>query len=330
MKHSIKVQGFSYSLRPVELSDAQFIIDTRREDSTRNRFIHETSPNVQEQEEWILRYFEREGDYYFVIENMLLSKPEGLVGIYDIKDGRGEWGRWVLQKGSLAAIESIDLMCRAAFDRLGMSEIYSRTVEDNTQVVSFHNSAKEKFRGVLHNSCQINGAYYNQVEHYIPADYYRAELAFDLQKKAQLVFTRNMRLFLGNFTFHHIGYACADFEKETAAFRMLGFRQKDADFIDETQGIHGRFLAADGQPEIELLKNLDGSKTLDHWLDRGTSMYHLAYTTKKFDEALEHFRRMRCVISRQPEHSAYFGKRICFLMLPNMLMIELIEEREVL
>ncbi len=325
MKHSFKKAGFAYALRPVELTDAQFIIDTRLEDAERNRFIHKISTDVSAQEQWIRDYFSRAGDYYFVVENVLTGRPEGLIAVYDIQENKGEWGRWVIQQGSLAAIESLDLLCQVAFDELELDEIYSRTVEDNTPVVSFHNSAKEKYRGIIPAAFQIEGVTYNAVEHYIPRDYYHGQLMFDFQQKAQLIFNRQLKMLLGDFKFHHIGYACSDFDKEMQAFKLLGYRQKDADFTDETQGIVGRFLVAGNQPEVELLKNSEGSHTLDYWLNNKIKVYHFAYTVKDFDKALKNLTARRCKVVKEAAVSTYFGKRICFLVMPNLWMIELIE-----
>lgn len=326
MKHSLRISGLAYSLRPVELKDAQFIIDTRLEDAQRNKFIHAISSDISLQVSWIEKYFARENDYYFVVENNLTGKPEGLIGVYDIENGKGEWGRWVLQKGSMAAIESLDLLCQIAFEKLNMSEIYSHTIENNIPVVSFHNSAKEKFRTILKDFFELNGKKYNAVEHYIDADYYYSTLMYEFQKKAQMIFKRNMKQALGDFEFHHIGYACANFEREISAFKMLGYRQKDSDFTDKTQGICGRFLIADNQPTLELLKNSEDSHTLDYWLNNKVKMYHIAYTVKDFDKAIQYFLSHNAKIIKQPELSTYFGKKICFFVLPNLLMIELIED----
>lgn len=325
MKHNIKLSGFSYQLRPIEKSDAQFIIETRLEDANRNKYIHAIDADVTKQEKWIEDYFTREDDYYFVIENILTRIPEGLIGLYDIKGGKAEWGRWVIKKGSLAAVESVDLICQVAFDKLGLKEIYSRTIENNQAVVSFHNSAKEHFRGILENFFELNGKIYNAVEHYIDVFYYKSVLMFDFSQKAQMVFYRNLKQLIGDFKFHHLGLACSNFDAETSNLKILGYRQKDADFVDNIQGIRGRFLTAENQPEIELLCNLEGSNTLDFWLKNKVKIYHMAYEVDNFDYALEMLKRRRCIIAKQPERSAHFGKRICFLVLPNMLMIELIE-----
>lgn len=326
MKHSIKIMGFSYLLRPVEKQDAKFIIDIRLEDEKRNCFIHKISKDISLQEKWIENYFDRKDDYYFVIENIFTGMPEGLIGLYDIKDDKAEWGRWVIKKGSMSATESVDLMCQVAFKNLKLKEIYSRTIQDNISVVSFHDSIKEKRRGTLKDFFELEGIKYNAVEHYIDAEYYFSNLQFSLQKQTQMLFNRNLKILMGDFKFHHIGLACTDFEKETNVFKILGYRQKDADFVDNIQGICGRFLIADNKPEIELLKNTENSHTLDYWLNNKIKIYHFAYLVKDFDKAFKTLIDRKCKLIKPAKISEYFKKKICFFVLPNMFVIELIEE----
>ena len=87
--------------------------------------------------------------------------------------------------------------------------------------------------------------------------------------------------------FHHIGIACKNFERETKAYKLLGYEQESPDFKDEIQGIYGRFLFAAHQPRLELLTNTEDSHTLDLWLKNRTKMYHTGYTVKNFDKAIQ-------------------------------------------
>jgi hypothetical protein len=130
-----------------------------------------------------------------------------------------------------------------------------------------------------------------------------------------------------NLIFHHIAIASSNIEREYDALSALGYHKEGDSFIDEAQGIKGQFIVADCQPRIELLENLEGSHTLDVWLNNNTKMYHLAYYTPPlhFDKFVDEFVRNRAKIVTPVKLSAYFGKRICFLMLPNMSIIELIE-----
>ena len=326
MKHKITIDGFGYRLRPVKLSDAQFIIDVRLEDAERNRFIHTISRDVEEQEKWITAYLEREGDYYFIVENRLSGRAEGLISVYDINDGKAEWGRWVLKKDSFAAVESVDLIYRVAFEKIGLDELYCRTVQDNVEVVSFHNSIGERTRQVINNAFEINGKMYNAVEQYADREIFYGEIHPMLEKKSIMIFKRNMRLAVGEIEFHHIGVASKDIEKDLSVFSLLGYTKSSEIFEDTTQGIRGVFLEAKGQPCLELLSNLEGRDTLTPMLESGNKMYHFAYMVADIEKALDTFIKTKAKIVSPLKQSTHFGKRICFLLLPNMYIIELVEK----
>lgn len=128
-----------------------------------------------------------------------------------------------------------------------------------------------------------------------------------------------------NLTFHHIAIASSDIEKEYDALRILGYSKEGNSFIDEAQGIRGQFIIAEGQPRLELLENLDGYHTLDVWLNNNTKMYHIAYYAQDFDKSINEFMSNRAKIIAPAKLSVYFKSKICFLMLPDMFIIELIE-----
>jgi len=128
-----------------------------------------------------------------------------------------------------------------------------------------------------------------------------------------------------NFIFHHIAIASPNIEREYNNFKLLGYCKEGDSFIDEAQGIKGQFIIAEGQPRIELLENLEGSKTLDVWLNGNTKMYHLAYYVQDFDKSVDEFIHDRAKVIAPAKMSVYFGGRICFLMLTNRVIVELIE-----
>ena len=326
MKHRITVEGFGYRLRPVRLNDAQFIIDVRLEDTARNKFIHAISRDVKAQEDWLNDYFNREGDYYFVIENRVTGEPEGLIAFYNEKDGKAEWGRWVVKEGSLAATESVDLLYKAAFESVGLKELYCRTIKDNTEVVSFHESIGEKTRCILEKAVNLNGIVYDEVEQYADHDIFYKEIHPALEKRSIMIFKRNFRIAIGDFEFHHIGVASKDLNKDFSTFAFLGYSKSSEYFEDPLQGIKGFFIEAKDQPRLELLANLEGSDTVTSMLNSGNKMYHFAYLVSDIEKALQVFINARAIVISPLKQSTFFGKRICFLMLPNLYMIELIEK----
>lgn len=325
MKHRYSLEGYGYRLRPVKLSDAAFVIQIRREDLERNRYIHPVSEDIAEQEAWLKRYFEKGGDYYFIVENRVTGMPEGTIAFYDAENGRAEWGRWVIQKGSLAAAESVYLLYRIAFEQAGLKELYCRTLAVNTPVVSFHTSIGEKFRGIIKNSAVICDESFDAVEQYADQELFYREIAPLLEKQSQMIVHRNLKRELGEFSFHHIGVATREIEKELPLYTLMGYKKESDIFEDQAQGIRGLFLIAKDQPRLELLENLAGSHTLDEPLKQGQKFYHTAYYVQYIEKAIEVFSHNRAKIISPLKQSAYFGKRICFFMLPNMSLIELIE-----
>lgn len=325
MKHNLVADGYSYRIRPITYEDAQFIIDVRLEDKERNCFIHEISSDVNIQYQWLDKYFERDDDYYFVIENKLLGEREGLIAIYDVKENKAEWGRWVIKKGSLSAIESVDLIFKVAFEKLGLEELYCRTIEDNITVVSFHETVGLKKRGILNEFFELHGKRANAVEHYINRELYFSQIQSELEDKSCLIFRRNIKQLLGKFDFHHIGVATSNIEKEFMSYKFLGYKKEGTTFEDPNQGIKGLFIVANNQPRLELLADINGSNTVSPFLSKGTKMYHFAYIVSNIETAVEILVKCRAKVISPLKKSTYFGKRICFLLLPNMFMIELVE-----
>jgi len=326
MKHNYSADGFLYRLRPVKLSDARFIIDTRLEDVERNKFIHKISADEDSQRQWISDYLQRQGDYYFVIENKLTKESEGLIGFYNEKDGSAEWGRWVIKKNSLAAVESVDLMYQIAFEQIGLNELYCRTLELNESVVSFHNSIGEKVRGISENQFEIDGRNYNAIEHYADKSIFYNEIKPLLDKQSLMLFKRAIKKLIGDLEFHHIGVATNDIEKELRTFYLLGYTKEGEIFEDDKQGIKGLFIVAKNQPRLELLANLDGSKTVSEFLDRNNKLYHFGYITQNIQAAYDILVNCKAHVLSPMKMSEYFGKRICFLLMPNRFIVELIEK----
>jgi methylmalonyl-CoA/ethylmalonyl-CoA epimerase len=130
---------------------------------------------------------------------------------------------------------------------------------------------------------------------------------------------------LTGFRFHHIGLACRDVEKEARALRLLGYELEGQHFMDPLQKIHGCFLVGLG-PRMELLAPVDESSPIVSWLNKDAKMYHQAYEVASIDAALKALRTQHAVVVSRPKPAVAFGDRkVAFLLLPNSLLIELIE-----
>jgi len=125
--------------------------------------------------------------------------------------------------------------------------------------------------------------------------------------------------------FHHVGIACQSFEAESGGLAILGYRRDGPDFTDPIQGIRGRFLVGLG-PKLELVSPIAPGGVLQGWLDRGVKMYHLAFEVPDVKAELDRLRRARARVVAGPVPAVAFGNRdIAFCMLPNLLLVELIQ-----
>ena len=166
MRHSIHIVGERYRLRPIELSDAALIVELRG-DPERTRFLHPILLTIPAQQAYLERYFESPGDYYFVIERREDAASEGLIALYNIdaQTRAAEVGRWILRPGSPAAVETILLAYRVAFEILGVDEVYCRTLTENKRALSFQDSCGLQRRALLPGFVEWQGARQDGVEH---------------------------------------------------------------------------------------------------------------------------------------------------------------------
>jgi methylmalonyl-CoA/ethylmalonyl-CoA epimerase len=129
---------------------------------------------------------------------------------------------------------------------------------------------------------------------------------------------------LEGMTFHHVGLACRNFELETRTFAALGYRAAGPDFHDPLQGIYGRFLEGAG-PRLELLRNDSEPGVLSPWLQKGIRFYHLAYETDDLERQATALSGLGAKVMVKPVPAvAFAGRHICFYMLANLTLIELI------
>ena len=83
MRHDMTLAGFGFRLRPIADADAPLVVDLRG-NAKLNRYLHATSQNLDDQLAWFARYYERPGDYYFVVERQDSGASEGLISLYNI------------------------------------------------------------------------------------------------------------------------------------------------------------------------------------------------------------------------------------------------------
>jgi RimJ/RimL family protein N-acetyltransferase len=136
MRHSLQGEGFGVRFRPVREEDAAFIVWLRNLDHAKGN-IGDSAFDVTGQKAWLNAYFEREGDYYFIVET-LTGIPVGTYGIYDISGNTAESGRWVIRPGAPAAPPSAIVGLDLVFNTLGITQLHGTTVASNRPVLSLN------------------------------------------------------------------------------------------------------------------------------------------------------------------------------------------------
>jgi RimJ/RimL family protein N-acetyltransferase len=169
MRHGLRLSGRRFALRPADPEDAGFILSLRT-DPELSRFLHPTSAAVADQLAWMRAYEQRPGDYYFIVTDERSGGLVGTIGIYDLAEGAGEWGRWLIRPDSLAAVESALLIYRLGFEQLKLDRLYCRTLADNGRVVSFHDSmGADRVRTIEAYAALADGMH-DAVEHQVTRD----------------------------------------------------------------------------------------------------------------------------------------------------------------
>lgn len=100
--------------------------------------------------------------------------------------------------------------------------------------------------------------------------------------------------------------------------------------MDERLGMRGQFMIADGvgrAPRVELIAPYGNQSPVTPWLERGIKLYHQGFLTGDLYAEIERLRAQRAKLMLPPTPAVAFGNRhVAFLMLPNLLLIEMIEQ----
>ena len=171
MRHDIRLRGHAYGIRPVDASDAEFIIQLRT-DPQLSQLIHPTSPQLDDQLAYLEQYFQRADDCYFIVVRSATGRREGAAALYDINrtPGEAEWGRWIRRHDSMGAAEAALLIYLAGFDVLGLNRIYCRTATANGNVVAFHTASGLETNGGAALTHDFGGVIYEAVEQFVTRD----------------------------------------------------------------------------------------------------------------------------------------------------------------
>lgn len=130
------IHGHVTDLKKVSIDDAPDIINLRNNPQI-NRYLSSTAEiTLDQQVGWMKNNAQKEDNYYWKI----VSKDEktvGTISLYEIKNGRAEFGRYICLN-PINAIESEYMLLQFAFNEAGLEQVYCRTVVENTKVWKQH------------------------------------------------------------------------------------------------------------------------------------------------------------------------------------------------
>jgi RimJ/RimL family protein N-acetyltransferase len=171
MNHDIHLEGFNLRLRPVRIEDATFIVWLRNQDYVKGR-VGDSATAVSAQEAWLRAYFEREGDFYWIVES-LTGISLGTHGIYNVNGTSAERGRHIMRAEVMAGVPCAFLTADLAFGSMGLRKLLARVVATNTEVLSIHRKSGFEEVGRVAAGQIIDGKPVDMVEFLFTAEEWR-------------------------------------------------------------------------------------------------------------------------------------------------------------
>ena len=162
------LRGLAFGLRSPHDGDAAFTVQLRSDPEVA-RFLHRIPDSVVAQQRWEADALARDDDLPLIVFRTTTDAPVGTTGIYrlDRDRMRAEWGRWVISNRSLAAVESVLLIVRVAFEQLSLQTLYARTLKENTRALSVHDGLG--LTRVAEGAMDVDGIEAAYVEHAVTA-----------------------------------------------------------------------------------------------------------------------------------------------------------------
>jgi methylmalonyl-CoA/ethylmalonyl-CoA epimerase len=139
-----------------------------------------------------------------------------------------------------------------------------------------------------------------------------------------------------SITLNHIGLVVKDASESAKLLGVLGFQQVTRPEPDPIQKVKACFLAGtEGKgPHIELLEPRDQDSPVANFLGkRGGGLHHMCFEVDDIDEATRELKQKGFKLVSSPVACIGYDRsfeleqtRIAFFMLPNKLLIELLQK----
>ena len=120
----ITIAGIKTILTELTEEDAADVIKLRN-DPANNRFLFQKPITVEQQVEWIKNNKNSDKAKNFKVTD-INKEFKGTISIYNIENGRGEFGRYIVTN-PVNAIEAEYLLLRVCFEQLNLNAVYCQT-----------------------------------------------------------------------------------------------------------------------------------------------------------------------------------------------------------
>lgn len=139
------------------------------------------------------------------------------------------------------------------------------------------------------------------------------------------------KIFRNDLEFEHIGVAVSSIKECFNSFGNLFELKEDAEIYEDTlQNIKISFINLAGV-KIELIEPLDKDKKspVDNIIQKNISYYHLCFSSVNLeDEVSQLVKRGAVEVVKPIPASAFSSRKIAFLYVKNLGLIELIEKQK--
>ena len=129
------IEGIQTKLVEIDESDAEAVVNLRNNPQY-NKYLFQSPVTVEEQKNWIKKNKLKGDNVNFKVVDHS-GNFKGTISVYDIKAGRGEFGRYIVTN-PIYAIEAEYLFLKFSFEVLRLESIFCQTNYENTGVWKQH------------------------------------------------------------------------------------------------------------------------------------------------------------------------------------------------
>jgi len=160
-----RLEGEFIRLRPLHIKDAELTFSWRN--GGRTKYLNKSAANVFEQSKWIESRPDSELNFIIELNNGLSVGMISLINI-DHTNHHAESSRFLIGnedavKGIPAAVESMKLLYKLAFDQLKLVRIFGTVAENNALMIKWQKYLGMKEEGRLRMHLYQDGKYFDAV-----------------------------------------------------------------------------------------------------------------------------------------------------------------------